>query len=634
MTAPSANASTWNPLKASSYLEQAVNKENKELHDTSCNIRVMDKYCQLAEFANDYLELEFDIQRNGAGAVSVVLPGDTACRDHIFRNADGADAVVPIIIDTAAFQWTGQVDVASIIQDEDGVETVELTGIHDWDWCASVAMWPSPFAPLIAQFPKRMFGIGPIRTIVHTFYKANTLRLQMPLWRLPDLSKLFDPTQWFNTPAAVAGGVVGGVGGAVAGGVAGGVVGGAIGTSTGPQGTAIGVGVGAGIGAVAGGVAGAAAGAIIAGTAIGVNNPNYPLAVAPINPLTDTSKWCAVSARMQMGSELFEQDLKSSGINLTVKLVIPGEHEQPHPDFFGEWVMPTLYLDTEDHTGIVGPTGTVVDGLIAWFGELGDDLLGSILDSAGDPTSIVSDADYVREDAIGAVQRLFGVTQDPPRAIWLDGQYSAIDSGRVDMHKPLCRDVIVGGRSPGWVNSGIEVGIKQLLSFAGQYLGVGGLDALYQGQLSDVFMAWMRFSNPGRTKRAGPYLKPERVVATGSAAFTASGYMEGIEAMFDTRGYNSKTIKIRDGAPFWFGRDISIGEICGYELDSIIWTDYLTKATFRDSRDERSHWELTFGDGGAEEADGTKAHRKIAQLFGIAKDLATDVGVDLGLEIV
>lgn len=564
MAAPSANAATWNPLKAASFLEDVVEKENRDLRDASCNVRIMDKYCQLAEYANDYLEVEFDIQRNGAGAVSVVLPGDTACREHIFRNPDGADAVVPIIIDTAAFQWTGQIDVASIVQDEDGIETVELTGIHDWDWCASVAMWPSPFAPLIAQFPKRMFGIGPTRSIIHTFYKANLLRQQLPLWRFPSLDQLFDPSAWFN-----------------------------------------------------------------------LGNANFPVAVAPINPLTDTSKWCAVSARMQMGSELFDQALKDSGVSLTVKLFIPGEHDQPFQQFFGNWDRPTLILDTEDHSGVVGPTGTVVDGLITWLGEMGEDVLGTILGSRADPTAIVSDGDFVREDAIGNIQKLLGVTQDPPRAIWLDGQYTAVDSGRVDMHKPICRDVIVGGRSPGWVNSGIELGIKQLLSFAGTYLGVGGLDALYQGQLADVFMAWMRFTDPGRARRAGPYLKHERVVATGSAAYTASGYMEGMEALFDTRGYNSRTIKIRDGAPLWFGRDVKIGECCAYELDQILWCDYLTKATFRDSRDERSHWELTLGDGSAEESDGTKAHRKIAQLYGIAQDLATDIGVgDFGLEVV
>lgn len=556
-------AATFNPFKAPAVVDKAVEVEDKKIRDNACTVRIMDKYCQLAEFANDYTEIEFDIQKNAAGALSLILPGDSACRDHIFRNPDGADAVVPIIVDTAAFQWTGQVDVASIVVDENGVETIEITAVHDWDWAASVAMWPSPFAPLIAQFPKRMFGIGPVRTLIHTFYKANLLRQQLPLWRIPSLDQLFNPSAWFN-----------------------------------------------------------------------VANANFPVAVAPIDVLHDTSEWCAVSARMQMGSDLFEQALKDSGVSLTVKLFIPGEHEQPFKQFFGNWDRPTLVLDTEDHSGIVGPTGTVIDGAVKWLGALGQGALDTILGSGPDKTAIVSDGDIVMNDELGKFQRLVGLTQDPPRAIWLDGQYTGILDGRLDMHKPVCRDIIVGGRSPGWVNSGIEVGIQQLLNFVGTYLGVGGLSALYQGQLSDVFMAWMRFSDPGRIKRAGPYLKHERVQANGSQAFTVSGYMDGMEAIFDTRGYSSKTIRVRDGAPLLFGRDVKIGEIVGYELDQIIWTDYLTKAVFRDSRKERAQWELTIGDGSAEESSGTKAFRKLGDVYRMVQDLATDSGVgDLGLEV-
>lgn len=373
---PSPNAATWNPFTSSGYMEMAQQKEIDDLSENSCTVRIMDKYCNLAEFANDYIELEFDVKRNAAGAISIILPGDTACRDHIFRNPDGADAIVPIIVDTAQFQWTGQVDVASIILDENGVETIELTGIHDWDWCASVAMWPSPFAPLIAQFPKRMFGIGPTRSVIHTFYKANLLRQQLPLWRIPNLSDLFNPDGWHN-----------------------------------------------------------------------LFDAHFPVAVAPLNALTDGSKWCAVSARMQMGSELFEQALKDSGISLEAKLFIPGEHPQPFPRFFGNWDRPVIVLDTVDHSGVTGPTGTVIDGLIWWLAELFDDGLRAILQSGN--KTIVQDGGFVRDDALGNIARLVGLRQAVPRAIWLDGQYSAIDDGRVDLHKPLCRDIIMGGRSPG-----------------------------------------------------------------------------------------------------------------------------------------------------------------------------------------
>jgi len=557
---PSSVASGWNPFKAAAYMDTAVEDERRTMQDErNVTVRVMDKVYQLAGYGNDYIDIEFSFERNAAGGLTMSLPGDSELRDHLFSNPDGADAVVPIIVDTLGAQWTGQVTEAAIVLDEDGVETIEINAIHDWDWCSSVAMWPSPFAPLIAQFPKRMFGIGPAHTVIKTFYKANLLRIQLPLWRIPALTELFDPGAWFN-----------------------------------------------------------------------VRNANFPVAVAPVNTLKDTSKWCAVSARMQMGDELFEQVLKDSGLSLTAKLFIPGEHPQP----LGKFVQldrPTIVLDIEDHTGVTGPTGTVIDGVMWWITELLDDGITQILSKNPDQSGHTGD--LVRDDALGTITNLLGFKQARPKAIWLDGEYTGIIDGRVDVHKPMARDIIIGGRSPGWMNSAIEIGIQQLLNFAGTYLGVGGLSALYQGQLSDVFMAWQRFTDAGRAKRAGPYLKHERVFANGSSAYTVSGLMEGQQGVFDTRGYTSKVIRVRDAAPFVFGVDLTIGEIVGFELDKTIWTDYLTKATFRDARDERAVWEMQIGDGAAEESDGVKAHRKLATAFGMIKDLATDTGADLGLEI-
>ncbi|QBP33253.1 minor tail protein [Gordonia phage BrutonGaster] len=558
--APSSHASGWNPIKAAAYMDDVVDREASRMQDgRHVTVRIFDKLYELAGFANDYIEIEFSIERNKAGGLSMILPGDSEIRDHLFSNPDGADAVVPIVVDTLGAQWTGQVTEASIVIDEDGVETIEINAIHDWDWCSSVAMWPSPFAPLIAQFPKRMMGIGPSHTVIATFYMANLLRLQLPLWRIPSLQDLLNPAKWFN-----------------------------------------------------------------------LGNAFFPVAFKPVNTLVDKTKWCAVSARMQMGDELFEQVLKDGGLSLTATLFIPGEHEQP----FGQWLKltrPTIVLDVEDHSGVTGPTGTVIDGMLWWITELLDDGISAILTKNPDQSGVKGD--LVRDDALGTITNLLGFKQARPKAIWLDGEYSGILDGRVDIHKPMCRDVIIGGRSPGWVNSAIDIGIQQLLNFVGMYLGVGGLSALYQGQLSDVFMAWQRFTDAGRSKRAGPYLKHERVYANGSSAYTVSGLMEGMSGVFDTRGYTSKTITVRDGAPFLYGVDVRVGEIVGFELDGTIWTDYLTKATFRDSREERSHWEMTIGDGSAEEADGVKAHRKLATAFGMIKDLATDTGVDLGLEV-
>lgn len=627
MTTAIGSSANWNPEAAASYLREHDVQETQDLLDPSVEVRIFDKYYDLAEFAQDYMDLEFTIKRNGAGALSMTLPGDSLCRDHIFNNVDGADAIIPIIVDTAGFQWSGQVDTASIVLDENGIETIEITALHDWEWCNRIAMWPSPFAPLEAQFPKRMIGIGPAATIIKTFYRANLIRLQLPLWRMPALNELFD-AESFNLPAAAVGTAVGGGIGAVIGGVAGGAAGGAIGTVVQPAGgQAAGIPIGAGVGAVVGGVVGAGIGGVVGGYAIGQGDPNFPVAVVPPEGLRDTTKWCAVSARMQMGGELFDQVLKDSGLALVARVFMPGEHEQPAPEHF-TLNHPTIVLDVEDHTGVTGPTGTVIDGMLWWSTELLGDMVTEVLGQ-----SSKEKGDLVSDDDLNEVSKWLGLRKARPDVVWLDGQYSGIISGQVTIHKPMARDIIVGGRSPGWVNSLIDVGMSLLLNYIGILAAAPGLSSIYTGQFDDILLAYQRFTDAGRAMRAGPYLYHEHVVADASSAYTIDGTMSGRGGVWDTRGYTSKTVKVRDANPYIFGVDYGIGHLVGYELDGVIWTDYVTEATFSDNREERAFWDITIGDGSDEESDGVRAHRKISGLFSIAKDLASDVGADLGIGI-
>ncbi|AOE43720.1 minor tail protein [Gordonia phage Bantam] len=587
MTTAIGAGATWNPQAAASYMREHDVEETADLLDPRVEVRIFDKVYDLAEFAQDYIELEFSFKRNGTGALSMTLPGDSACRDHIFNNPDGADAIIPMIVDTAGAQWSGQIDTAAIVLDDDGVETIEITALHDWEWCNRVAMWPSPFAPLEAQFPKRMIGIGPASTIIKTFYRANLLRLQLPLWRMPALNEIFDP-EIFSLPSTAESDAVGSLAGGVIGGVVGGVAG------------AFGIGA----------------------------DPNFPVAVVPSNPLKDTTKWCAVSARMQMGGELFEQVLKDSGLALVAKVWMPGEHEQPAPGHY-TLTRPTILLDVEDHTGVTGPTGTVIDGMLWWFTELLEDMVTEVL-SLSDPEH----GGLVADDDLGQISKWLGLRKARPDVVWLDGQYSGIVSGQVTVHKPMARDIIVGGRSPGWVNSLIDVGMSLLLNYIGILAAAPGLSSLYTGQFDDILLAYQRFTDAGRAKRAGPYLYHEHVVADASAAYTMDGTMSGRSGIWDTRGYVSKTVKVRDASPYVFGTDYDIGHLVGYELDGVIWTDYVTEATFRDDREERAFWDITIGDGSDEESGSVRAHRKISGLFSIAKDLATDVGADLGLGVI
>ena len=599
------SGSSWNPQAASTYLRDYDAQEHAELTDPDVTVRIFDKMFDLHDYAQDYIELEFEVKRNEAGGLSMTLPGDSTVREHIFDNPDGPDAIIPIVVDTTGHQWSGQIDTAAIVLDEDGVETIEITALHDWEWCNRIAMWPSPFAPLEVQFPKRMIGIGPAETIIKTFYKANLIRLQAPIWRMPSLGEIFHtgPLDILSTiiggPIRAIGEVIGWF-----------IPGLAPRQPVRPQG-------GEELDA-----------ASMVGKVFGrENDPNFPVCVMPPRYLKDTTKWCAVSARMQTGSELFEQVLKDSGLTLTAKVWIPEEHGQPHPTI--NLTRPTIVLDVEDHTGVTGPTGTVLDGMLWWATELLDDTVTEVLS-----LSTEKDGDLVMDDDLGQISKWLGMRKARPDVVWIDGQYSGIISGQVTVHKPMARDIIVGGKSPGWVNSLIDIGMSLLLNYIGLAIGAPGIASLYTGQFDDILLAYQRFTDAGRARRAGPYLYHEHVVADSSSAYTIDSTMSGRSGMFDTRGYTSKVIKVRDAAPYVFGRDYDIGHLVGYELNQIIWTDYVSSAVFRDSREERASWEITIGDGSDEEDGATRAQRKIGSLFSLIKDVGTDIGAgDLGLGI-
>ncbi|NKS29206.1 phage tail protein [Rhodococcus hoagii] len=551
MTTPVANLFTdgsWSPAAAAAHMDGLSAAEQQEWLNPACDVRVFDKFYNEEGVCGDYLDLEFSLVKNVAGGLDITLPGDTPLRDHLLHNPDGADATIPIVVDTPGMRWPGKITTVRLVRFTDGTEVIEIEALHDLEHVAHISMWPAPFAPLEAQFPRHMILVGPTETVIKTFLAKNLMRLQLPLWTIPD--NIFDPSAWFD-----------------------------------------------------------------------IGNAMFPIAVVPANPFTDTSKWCALSARMQMGDELFAQALKDAGLVLTAKLFLPERDPQPAPQWF-TLSKPTIVLDIVDKSGVTGPTGTFVDGLISYVAEFLDDGVTPILHPVINPDEPY-DPDYF--------QGLLGVKPGKPWAVWREGQYSGIGESEIAIHKPMASSVIVGGKSPDWVNAGISLAIRSLLSWLGLLIGVPGLDALYQGQLDDVFLAFQKFTDRARERRAGPYGYQESFQVGSGSAYTLDAILAGREGLYSTRGYVSHKVTVEDNAPYIFGLHMEVGDIVGFELGGSIYTDYISAATFRDDRKTRATWTLTIGDGSDDEDPIARAHRKLGDLLSIVKEVSLDTGVDFGL---
>src|SRR5690606_11496038 len=152
------------------------------------------------------------------------------------------------------------------------------------------------------------------------------------------------------------------------------------------------------------------------------------------------------------------------------KFFIPGEDEQPAPDWF-YLDKPTVVLWTTNKSGVTGPTGTLIDGLVSWFEDFIDDTT---------PVRYPNFNAQSEYEAVYSSSGPLGTTRNIPHVWYLPGEYSGIGASEVAVHKPLATSVIVVGKSPGWVNAGIEIAMKNLLSWVGLLIGIPGLDSLYQ----------------------------------------------------------------------------------------------------------------------------------------------------------
>uniref|UniRef100_UPI003F4926AA Gp37-like protein n=1 Tax=Nocardia suismassiliense TaxID=2077092 RepID=UPI003F4926AA len=544
---------TWDAAAEVRRMDELQRNEDANRANPVVLVRYWDKFMSEIGEEGRYLSLEFSGKVNAAGGLKMTCPRDIVHFDHLFRNDDGEDATIPITVNVGEFyRWDGYVTRVALVRDENGIETVDIEAIHCWNHVATLCLWASPFAPILAQFPRHMILFGPTRTICAIWIIANLLRRQLPGWSPPD--NFSNAPDWATIGSAL-----------------------------------------------------------------------FPIALVPVDILRDTSKWSAGSARFDMGDQFFGPMLKDSGVQLDARFYIPGEDEQPAPDWY-HLDAPTVVFELLQKDGVVGATGTLIDGLLGWFEDFAND--------GTTPVRLPNLNATTEYEAVYGTPGKFGTVQKLPWVWYFEGEYSGIGPSEVALHKPLATDIIVGGRSPGWVNAGIEIAIKNLLSWLGLLIGVPGLDSLYQGQLDDVFLAWMVYRNAERVERAGPFAFREFRVTGSDKAFTLDGVMAGRKGLHDTRAYTSKKVSVDAyGAPYSFGRDYTLGDQIGFQLGEQIFTDFCTEVTFVDNRTTAARLELTIGDGGDEEDSLVKAWGRMGQMAGALNQLFSDVGADLDLII-
>jgi hypothetical protein len=352
---------------------------------------------------------------------------------------------------------------------------------------------------------------------------------------------------------------------------------------------------------------------------------NWPVQVMPVNPLLDQSRWITIGARWQDAETILKPAMKDAGVICHAYTWLPGD---PAPyEAFGplkEQLKPTracVILSFEDQSGVGGPTGTAIDGLVNLFAVTVDDLFTETL------LAVDGDGDGETDPF---VRKLLGVAPKRPPFVYRDTGYGGVLGRTTVVHKSKAITIVVGGRSPGYVNSAIEFGIRYGLSqianaissvpgAPAQLSGSEGLDNLYQQQLSDVFLAFMPFVDPRRSAAAGPYARNEHFEQ--GSGFTISSIMSARQGWWATRPYTSMKFDIDDSL-YRIGEDIRLGSRVSAERKGITYTDQIMAIKRRGDRDSSGRPMISFGDDSREEDPVAQGFAAIANVANFAAMLA------------
>jgi hypothetical protein len=327
-----------------------------------------------------------------------------------------------------------------------------------------------------------------------------------------------------------------------------------------------------------------------------------PIAVVPTDLLTDTSKWTSISARMDTVATIAEQICKDNGLLLSADLWLPGE---PQPTTSFTLTVPTIVVRVQDKSGVTGPTGTIIDGLVEDVVEIVDGAFGEVANPLSSSGYLPPGVD---------INPAFGVNWTPPWPVYMtDNPRSGVKECHVTGHHPLAYTVVGGGKSPDWVNKLIDLLLELVLSEILTALGASGISStLLDGVFDNVILAFQEFENAPRRELLGAYGYPEFFTSTGSTAWTLDEFFALEIAMWDTRGYYSAQLITWDGYPYSFGLDFGIGDLVSFVRRGKMYTDYVDEADVTDDRTNRVQMLAKIGDGSAQESPAAIFQRRLA----------------------
>jgi len=571
------------PLEAYRYLEGRRRMYAEQAHQRPL-LRLWDKNMQYVGTIAQEKSCRVEELMTDSGTANVVIRRDNWLSDFILYDRR-AEEDLHFTLDPDPLnrswrtRWGGKITAVSAKRTAAGLHEVELEAIHNREHLKHILGGANPIFPPEIQFPKMFLLPWNCRTAVSMMLFINLARQFFPLLSIP--TNIFNPGAWLG----------------------------------------------------------------VAGIVGGLDPLAWPIQVQFLNPLFDQSRTEILTARWNDMHTITAEALEDAGCMVRAYTWLTEDKDSPHPELhlglkdapvvgpvlrkisettglptdLDELARPhrnCVILAVEDKSGVTGPTGTLLDGPINLIASTADDLITETLASVLD---LDKDNDGETDPLI---RKWLGVAPKPPWVVFKDGQYSQIIESQRTMHGATAKTIMIGGKSPSWVNQlqtfAIKYGLSQLSSLI-QYVAAGGLAAyqgavqvpgtpgleeIYQGQLDDTLLAWQRFTDPVRALRMGDFGFLEHFeTGGGGTAYTVSGVMNLRSGHWKTRAYTSfKTSVSNLAGPYYLDVDYTLGDRLGFQMGNVIHVDQLYG--YRRYYDENTPMtiELTIGND-AEEQD-------------------------------
>lgn len=517
---------------------------------TEISVRVGDKFYKSWQECGDYIELEANWLRNQVPSGKLQLKGNDPLASLVLSCHH---TTVPVVIEAGGLRWSGRVDKAHDRFGDTTPDVVECELLGDYAWLTRIIAWSNFLAPIFAQFPNRGTAMGGAVSVIKYIIATQTFRLQSGMWDLfNNLANLnLDWRSWFGTFLM---------------------------QDLGDDGRP-------GIDDV-------------------MRMLRTPIYVVPTNPLTDTSPFVAITWKFQKLSELIEQVVEDNGLSVEVSLWLPGD---PQPPGVGPFPLTTatIVVDVKDRMGVVGPTGTFLDGILRVLVDLQGSFFGQLLAPLLNPGGVTAPLGINIAPAIG-------VNWIPPWVIFNGDDPKSGIKGELVTHHPTAWRILAGGRSPKWLNDFFNATISWLLDLVCIVIGVTGIPSdLLSGIFDNAFFAFQLVDLYDRRVELGPFGFPESFTPTEHGTYQLNMVFVIKRAIWETRGYISGQVTFDQNFPYAVGRDLFPGSLASIVRRGQVYTDYVETITLTDKRDERCKIVVQIGDGKDEDAPEAKMQRRL-----------------------